>query len=121
MGRREDCGLFENWLKKKENWKELPGTYAGKCGNIGIWLFLKEGHLIEKKSVIVLYRIWVKQKFQITKVDRIDRPPILDWDLVVGFFDGASQERGEKCGAGAVLKCPEKGTYKIMMNCGKGD
>lgn len=45
-------------------------------------------------------------------------PPILDWDLAVGFFDGASQERGEKCGVVAVLKCIEKGTYKIMMNCG---
>jgi hypothetical protein len=38
----------------------------------------------------------------------------------VGFFDGASQDRGGKCGAGVVLKCPVKGTFKIMMNCGRG-
>jgi ribonuclease HI len=38
----------------------------------------------------------------------------------VGFFDGASQDRGDKCGAGAVLKCPVLGTYIIKMNCGSG-
>jgi ribonuclease HI len=38
----------------------------------------------------------------------------------VGFFDGASQDRGQKCGAGAVLKCLVKGTFKIMMTCGRG-
>jgi ribonuclease HI len=40
--------------------------------------------------------------------------------LAVGFFDGASQERGETCGAGAVLKCPVLGTFRIKMNCGSG-
>jgi ribonuclease HI len=35
----------------------------------------------------------------------------------VGFFDGASQEMGKKCGAGAVLKYPVLGTYRIKMNC----
>jgi hypothetical protein len=51
---------------------------------------------------------------------RIDRPPAFDWGGAVGFFDGASQERGRKCGAGAILKCPLLGTYKLKMNCGKG-
>jgi ribonuclease HI len=45
---------------------------------------------------------------------------LLFWDLAVGFFDGASQERGEICGAGAVLKCPVLGTFRIKMNCGSG-
>jgi len=49
---------------------------------------------------------------------RIDRSPCLDWDLAVGFFDGASHDMGKKCGARAVLKCPTLGTYKIKMKCG---
>jgi ribonuclease HI len=44
----------------------------------------------------------------------------LDWDLAVGFFDGASRYMGKKCGAGAVLKCPTLGTYRIKMRCGSG-
>lgn len=52
--------------------------------------------------------------------DRIDRPPIIDWDLAVGFFDGASQDRGNKCGFGALLKCPFLGTLRFKMNCGRG-
>jgi len=35
----------------------------------------------------------------------------------VGFFDGASQNGGEKCGAGAVLKCPEGDIFSIKLNC----
>ena len=54
------------------------------------------------------------------KVRRIDIPPILQWDLAVGFFDGASQDRGDSCGAGAVLKCPMLATFRIKMNCGSG-
>ena len=36
---------------------------------------------------------------------RVVRPPLLEGNLVVHFFDGASQNGGEKCGAGTVLKC----------------
>ena len=38
----------------------------------------------------------------------------------VGFFDGASQNGGEKCGAGAVLKCPDGGIFSIKMSRGIG-
>jgi hypothetical protein len=50
---------------------------------------------------------------------RMDRPPTIDWVGAVGFFYGASQGRGLKCGVGAFMKCPLMGTYKIKMNCGK--
>jgi ribonuclease HI len=40
--------------------------------------------------------------------------------LTVGFFDGASQERGAKCGVGAVIKCPFLGTFRLKMFCGNG-
>jgi hypothetical protein len=113
-----DC--FENWLKKRENWKELPGYLCWE-----VWkhrnLVIFEGRPLNRDKVCnsILQDLGETKVSNFTKVDRIDMPPILDWDLAVGFFDGASQERGEKCGAGAVLKCPEKGTYKIMMNCGR--
>jgi hypothetical protein len=55
---------------------------------------------------------------EVYKKRRIDRPPILDWDLAVEFFDGASQEMGKKCGAGTVLKCRVLDTFRIKMNCG---
>jgi ribonuclease HI len=51
---------------------------------------------------------------------RIARPPLLERNWEVGFFDGASQNGGLSCGAGAVLKCPDLGTYSIKMNCGSG-
>jgi ribonuclease HI len=63
------------------------------------------------------------EKFKVVqeiKELRLDRPPILDWDLAMGFFDGASKELGKKCGTGAILKCPVLGTYRIKMNCGSG-
>jgi len=48
------------------------------------------------------------------------RPPLLDNSLAVGFFDGASQDRGSKCGARVVLKCPAMGLLRLKMNCGIG-
>jgi ribonuclease HI len=56
----------------------------------------------------------------VAKDSRIDRPPLLDWDMTVGFFDGASQDRGSKCGVGAVIKCPLIGTFRLKMNYGWG-
>jgi ribonuclease HI len=38
--------------------------------------------------------------------------------MVVGFFDGASQNGGVRCHAGDILKCLFLGVYSIKMNCG---
>jgi hypothetical protein len=38
----------------------------------------------------------------------------------MGFFYGASQDMGTKCGAGVVLKCLVLGTFRLKMNCGCG-
>jgi len=56
----------------------------------------------------------------ISKRCRIVRPPFLDFSSMVGFFYGASQDRGSKCGAGSVLKCPTVGNFRLKMNCGIG-
>jgi ribonuclease HI len=60
------------------------------------------------------------KKYRIAQHHRITRPPFLDWNLAVGFFDGASQCEGSKCGARAILKCPELGFYSLKLNCGPG-
>jgi ribonuclease HI len=44
----------------------------------------------------------------------------LESHIAVGFFYGASQDGGSRCGAGVVLKCPVLGVYSIKMNCGHG-
>jgi len=43
----------------------------------------------------------------------IDCPPLLGSNIAVGFFDGASQNGGDSCGACAVLKCPFLGVFSI--------
>jgi ribonuclease HI len=58
------------------------------------------------------------EKVHYVQSQRIVRPPLLDGNMVVGFFDGASQNGGVRCGAGAILKCPVLGVYSIKMNCG---
>jgi ribonuclease HI len=45
---------------------------------------------------------------------------VIETKLAVGFFDGASQSGGEKCGAGAVLKCLEGDIYSIKLSCCMG-
>jgi hypothetical protein len=44
----------------------------------------------------------------------------LEWNLAVGFFDGASQCEGSKYGARPILKCSELDFYSLKMNCGLG-
>jgi hypothetical protein len=59
-------------------------------------------------------------KFLSVKSQVITRPPLPDWNMVDGFFDGASQTWGVRCGVGAILNFPVLGVYSIKMNCGFG-
>jgi ribonuclease HI len=111
----------ENWIKKKENCKEVPGFICWevwKHKNLAIF----EDHPINRVTVCnrILQDLGEVTGSKCTKVSRIERSPFLVGDWPVGFFDGASQERGTKCGAGAVIKCPVLGTFRIKMNCGSG-
>ena len=45
-------------------------------------------------------------KTGIIQAHRVVRPPVIETNLAVGFFDGASQSGGEKCGVGVLLKFP---------------
>jgi len=46
---------------------------------------------------------------------RVVRPRMIETNLVV-FFYGASQNGGEKCGVGGVLKCTQGNIFSIKMN-----
>lgn len=46
--------------------------------------------------------------------------PLVSSDLVpTGYFDGASEEGGLKCGVGAILGIDEFMQIKMKMNCGR--
>lgn len=51
---------------------------------------------------------------------RIIQPPSFKHDMAFGYFDGASQDGGNKCGVGAILISPLLGRYNIKWNCGFG-
>ena len=59
-------------------------------------------------------------KVQSVQSQRLVHPPLLEGNLVIGVFDGALQNGGEKCGAGALLKCQVQDVYSIKLNCGTG-
>ena len=40
--------------------------------------------------------------------------------MAIGYFDGASQDGGYRCGAGAFLISPILGKYSVKWNCGFG-
>jgi len=44
-------------------------------------------------------------KVQSVQSQRLARPPLLEGNLVIVVFDVSLQNGGEKCGAGALLKC----------------
>ena len=96
--------FFQRWIVKKENREEIPCFICWE-----VWKHMNQ--IIFKNVVPSLGRVCTSilqdlGEFKVVQEYnklRIDRPPILDWDLAVGFFDGASQEMGKKCGAGAIL------------------
>ena len=40
--------------------------------------------------------------------------------MAIGYFDGASQDGGYRCVAGALLISPILGNYSVKWNCGFG-
>jgi hypothetical protein len=118
-------GQFENslhnWTKRKENWNEIPCFISGEVWKQRNLLIFEDKALNLIRVCNYILQDMGEQKLTLdTSHKRIDRPLVFYWGGVVGFFDGASQERGMKCGAGTILKCSSLGTYKLKMNCGKG-
>ena len=57
------------------------------------------------------------EKDKSVSVQRIHLPPLMESNISMGFFDGASQNGDARCGARAVLKCQDMGVFRIKMNC----
>jgi ribonuclease HI len=47
-------------------------------------------------------------------------PPLLKEGQPTGWFDGATQGKGQFSGAGGVIKVNFHTTYRWMINCGSG-
>ena len=78
----------ENWFKKKENCKELPGFICWEVWkHINLAIF--EDHPINRVIVCntILHDLGEITITKYTKDSRIERSPLLDGDLLVGFFD----------------------------------
>ena len=40
--------------------------------------------------------------------------------MPIGYVDEASQDNGDKCGAGVILKVINESVFKLSLGCGKG-
>jgi hypothetical protein len=104
---------FQIWIRKMDFWKEIPCYICWE-----IWkhknLVIFEEHPPSLVRVCnkILQVLGENKNILSVQHDRIARPPLLDWNLAVGFFDGASQCEGSKCGAGAVLKMSRFGYFQ---------
>jgi hypothetical protein len=108
-------------MGKKDNREEIPSYICWEVWkHKNIIIFENDFPSLGRVCSCILQVLGEYKLVQKLKKLRIDRPPCLDLDLVVGFFDGASQDLGKKCGARDVLKCLVLGTYQIKMNCGSG-
>jgi hypothetical protein len=115
------CDCYQDWIKEMEYWKELPCYICWEIWKHKNMIIFEEHNLsLARVCNRILQDLGENKKIQIAQHHRITRPPLLDWNLAVGFFDGASQCEGSKCGAGAILKCPELGFYSLKLNCGPG-
>jgi hypothetical protein len=81
-GKIVDC--LQNWIRKRENWKEIPCFICWE-----VWkhrnLVIFEDRPPNRVRVCnsILQDLGETKVSYSTKVSRIDRPPILDWDLAV--------------------------------------
>ena len=65
--------------------------------------------------------IWNEGPIQYKKKSsRIIQQPTFQHDVSIGYFDGASQDGGSRCGVGAILITPLLGRFNIKWNCGVG-
>jgi len=73
--------------------------------------------MVQLKKSLQIFRLQVFQKKG--KVRQVSTP-ILFKNYTAGFFDGASQVQGEKCGAGGVILLSKSYNSQWKINVGKG-
>jgi ribonuclease HI len=85
-----------------------------------MWYFLLENYhrdLLHRHQLLFLYN---PRTHQHKLFARYKRPLIHLEDFTVAFFDGASIRGGTICGAGGVIKQPDRGVIRWFINCGRG-
>ena len=112
---------FTLWSSEAKSWHIIPFFVCRS-----LWLtrnaFIFEGKTFTPLQVFNKARcFWIERQAS-KKVNkaRILQQPLLDQNVAVGFFDGASQYGGRRCGAGSLLISPELGKFSIIWNCGVG-
>jgi hypothetical protein len=115
------CECYHNWFKEMEFWKEVPCFICWEIWKYMNMIIFEDQNLsLARVCNIILQDLGENKKIQKSQHHMVTRPPFLDWNLTVGFFYGASEYEGSKCGARAILKCPDLGVYCLKMNCGPG-
>lgn len=51
---------------------------------------------------------------------RVVRAPSFNHNWPIGFFDGASQDNGTRCGSSVYLNLRDFHVFKLKLNCGRG-
>jgi hypothetical protein len=96
---------LQNWIRKELNWKEIPCFICWEVWkHMNLVIFEDHPPNLIRVCNSILQDLGELKSPKSPKLSRVDRPPLLDWDLAVGFFDGASQDKGAKCGAGACIE-----------------
>jgi hypothetical protein len=112
---------FQAWIKEMGAWKEVHCFICWEIWRHQNSIIFESCQLsISRVCNLVLKDLGEIEKDKFVYVQRVPRPSILESNILVGFFDGASHNGCSKCGAGAILKCPHIRVYMIKMNCGQG-
>ena len=112
---------FFNWITGDYKLRTLPILVC-----IFIWLarnsyIFRNIYTTPLQIVNQAHNFWYEDpKLNGLHRSRIIQQPSFMHDKVIGYFDGASQEGGTRCGVGAILISPILGRYNIMWNCGNG-
>ena len=112
---------FSNWIAVSGELRLIPFHICRSiwlARNTNIFRNIKTTPL---QIVNKLQLVWNEGPIRLcVKPPRIILPPSFQHNMSVGFFDGASQDGGKKCGVGVVLISPLLGRFYIKWNCGFG-
>ena len=112
---------FRNWIIGDSKLRNIPFHVCRF-----IWLarnsfIFRNAYSTPLQIVNKVQLIWNEGPKQFKKKSsRIIQQPTFLHDISVGYFDGASQDGGTKCGVGAILISPLLGRFNIKWNCGFG-
>jgi ribonuclease HI len=112
---------FLEWRRGACDWKEMPCFISWeiwKQRNLVLFEDRPASVLKVKMKAIVGFKEHHREGSDFGR--KIAPPPVLNDHYPVGFFDGASQDGGQKCGAGVFIKMNSSLSFRLKLNCGQG-